>query len=80
MIAVLVKGQGAVGGFLLDEALNDRPLIFNGHIFLAQLIIRRNTGITGSLNRFNPYFYHTYFRLQTTLYLFLSQIATGNAH
>ncbi len=48
-VPVLVEGKGAAGKFLLYKILDDGLLVFNGDVFLIQLIVHRDTGVSGNI-------------------------------
>jgi len=52
-VPVLVEGKVAAGKFLLHKVLDDGLLVFDGDVFLIQLIVHRDAGVPGNIKGFN---------------------------
>ena len=48
-VPVLVEGEAAAGKFLLHKVLNNGLLVFNRDIFLIQLIVHRDAGVSRNI-------------------------------
>ena len=52
-VTILVEGEGAAREFLFDKVLNDRLLVFDGHVVPIQIVIDRNSAVTRNVKFFD---------------------------
>ena len=52
-VPILIEGKGAAGKFLLHKVLDDGLLVFNGDVFLIQLIVHRDAGVSRDIKGLN---------------------------